>query len=163
MKPNNEHLNYGRTPEMETQQKSNESAANVELSNLRIEASGFQEGIEGLVGDEIRETGGEDKSTIGDYSDNSSKAQIQDVKAHILSQTPPVKVMVREVRQKLQEELQEVVKLSKNAEKEKDYHKLTTLLAKIRYLTEKIGDLKDASLDYIKKLWLKMVHGIMSN
>lgn len=164
MKDQNEQLRSapGETSDMRNNQQSLSEIS--DLHSLKIDTHEFQEGIEGLVGREISEVGGEDRSGLGDYSAGGGKnaSKIQDVKAHLMANMPPVKVMIKEVRKKLQEELHEVVKLSREAEIRRDYHKLTILFARIRQLTERIEEIKNASLDYIKKMWLKLVHGIIS-
>lgn len=136
-----------------------------ELHSLRLETSEIKEGVEGLLGAEINESNSEDRGLLGDYSQEGGHGQQaaakQNLRARLLQSMPPAKVMLREIRDKFQEEFRAVLKESRQAEEKRDYHSMNLLMAKLRQLTEKITELKEATLEQIKKLWLKL-HGIIS-
>ncbi|MBU2523749.1 hypothetical protein KKG71_00965 [Patescibacteria group bacterium] len=131
-----------------------------ELSKINVETS---EGVEGLIGSEVSESTseGSNKVNSGTIPAGATKAQIQDIKAHLLNNLPPTKVMVKEIRAILNIEMKEVVKQTKKAQKAGNYYLLNRLFAKLRSITEKLARIKDAGIDYVKNLWLKVVHGII--
>lgn len=136
-----------------------------ELHSLRVETSEIKEGVEGLLGNEINEGNSEDRSSLGDYSQEGGHGQQtssrQNLHERLLRSMPPAKAMVREIRAQFQKEFRSILKESRQAEETRDYHRMNLLMAKLRQLTEKIAELKEATVEQIKKIWLKL-HGIIS-
>lgn len=158
---NKNHLDHLSESTPET--KAQEAPETVDVSAIQSETAEFSEGVEGVMGKEISETQSEDKSALGDHRAAASDAQakIQDIRAHILNNIPSERVMIREIRKVLHDEMKAVMIEKKKAEKEKNYFMLNRIIAKLRELTDKLATLKEATVEQLKKIWLKLVHGII--
>ena len=130
------------------------------------------EGVEGAINamGRVSENAREDIS--GDAKDSSTSttrtgAGTQDShQVHVkrlLKNAPSPKVMVKQIHDQINKEMSKLLKESKKLSKQKnvDYYRMNNTVKKIRSLKGVLSSLLTMSLDGIKTLWLRFVHGIM--
>lgn len=138
-----------------------------------VDASGILEGVDGAedgaeaMGNvsEAKEGIGESRQATGgkfqQFQKNLTDEEAEELKKKLLQSPPTSKMMVREVRKKIHNEIVELQKTAREAESKGAYRELTTSVAKIRELRGILGQMFHATAEVIKNIWLKVVYGIV--
>ena len=137
-------------------------AANIESSDT------VDEGIDvvGKVSETLSKTISEDDkrssgSTSGTQFSGMTPAQIR---AHLLNNLPTETAMRKQVQKEIEKEVKylhkKAIKLMRSS-KNVSYFEMSNILKKIRELKSILVTLMKASVEQLKTLWLRFVHGIM--
>lgn len=127
---------------------------------------------EGRVSEVISEQASEDKKDIGQAAGNQAAGQamspnqavnIELLKQKILQNLPSEKIMMKQIQREIEKEIdylhQRAMKMLRS--QNVNFFEMNNLLRKIRELKGILIELVKASLDSLKTLWLRYVHGIM--
>ncbi len=172
-KPNNPNMpgeGLGRSSG-ETARSSQESERSEDL-NVRMDTSGILEGVDGAedgaeamghVGEAKEGLGEQQKGTAGKFQQFSTKMtdeQAAALKAKLLASPPSQKKMVQEIRAHIHKEIVELQRQARHFQKTGSFHDLSLTVSKIRELKGLLSRLWHATAEFVKAIWLKVVHGI---
>lgn len=127
---------------------------------------GVVEGVENVDG-RVAETLGEDQKKMGDSVKGGSAPAAIDpaaIRAQILKSMPTEDVMRKQVSHEIKKEIKYLHKKAMKMMRspaEISYFEMSNLMRKLRELRGLLSALLKASLENIKTLWLRFVHGVM--
>ena len=158
-------LESGKTPEKGKPLGSKEIKRKA-VEAVRIEGAETSEAAEGAEGFEgkISEVAGEQKAYapqgIGQKSYTAD--EIEAIRAKLLAALPPQEVMIRQIRKKLRRDEKVLTKRLKKLRKKSHTHAfyLAIVVAQLRKIQEFFEMLAHATYEMVKRLWLKIVHGV---
>jgi hypothetical protein len=136
--------------------------ATVENTGEAIETIQFNESGNERVSERVHE-GKEIKGDAKRSTTRSSKGteeSIAAVKERLLERLPRERVMKREIKSTVDNEIQSLFKNAKKAERSGNIFLLNNIVAKIRELKNLLANLAYITYEALKNLWLKIVHGI---
>lgn len=138
-----------------------EAAHIVEAVEVQEGKEGAVEFAEGKVAEEISE--GKKKAPAGGIGGKPlTDDQIESIRAKLLKNLPPQKVMVSQIRSKLRIEEKKLNKEFRRLKKmgSQTAYELTKVVSKLRKIREYFSMLAHATFEIVKQLWLKIVHGV---
>lgn len=164
--------------------KSAEASSNSEDSSLELGDSGVSQVIEGVDGgadgQEAVSVNAEVSEKLGESSEQSkggqgTKSQQDDnaaatgqssaqIKAHLLKNLPTEKEMKAQIEKEIKKEIRHLHKKALKmlaSSGEVNYFEMNNLVKKIRELKGILAILAKASVERLKTLWLRFVHGVM--
>ena len=133
------------------------------LDVVGLDETGETMGKVSEVLSEVKERQGDGASTAGTKA-QGAKYDPAAIKAQLLSKLPPEKEMRAQIEKEIKKEIKYLHKKAMKMLKapgKVNYFEMTNLLRKIRDLKGLLFTLVRASMDGLKTLWLKFVHGIM--
>ena len=153
---------------------SKEVSAAAELGKAAyLEAVGMDESVEttGSVSEVLRESGevqGDSSGSKAQSDDDATRdAQAIDteaLKARLLKNVPTEKVMRRQIEREIKKEIdylhRKAMKMMRSPQ-EMNYFEMNNIVKKIRELRQLLKKLLRSSVEALKGLWLRYVHGIM--
>jgi hypothetical protein len=121
------------------------------------------ESIENVDGN-IVETSGDGKDLKGDAAGTTAATyDPATIKANLLKNIPVPEVMRAQIKKEIEEEIKylhnKAMKMMKSPNV--NYFEMSNVMKKIRELKTILLNLAKASMENLKNLWLKFVHGIM--
>lgn len=135
--------------------------------NAYREAVGFDEAKEttGKVSEVLQEQGEQKGDGVSQAGGSSSKSHDPAViRANLLKNLPDEKIMKRQIESEVKKEIDYLHKKAMKmfaSPSRMSYFEMSNLMKKIRELKGILLTLAKASLDALKTLWLRFVHGIM--
>jgi len=139
-------------------------ARRLEADQSFVEAQETAEKIEAVEIPEPSEVAQESREKKGDSSTPAAKAaKAKKIKADLLKNLPPEKVMKKEVESAVKKEVRTLEKQRNKImanPANRDFHKLNIVIQKLRELKHILADLAEATYEMLKNLWLKFVHDI---
>jgi len=144
-----------------------------EVQNLSTNVSeainGDQEFIEamGHVSERVRESLKEDSNSQGGSKKRRKvkrrkKLDPVQIKAQLLKNIPSTTRMQKEIIKEIQKEIKYLYKKTSVINRKKmNYFEMANVVKKIRELKGLLRTLLDVSVDRLKTLWLRFVHGLM--
>lgn len=134
----------------------------------RVEALGkLAEGMESVDG-KVAEALGEDRSKMGDNKTGGfayrQKVDPAAIRAQLLQNIPDQKAMMMQVSKEIHKEIKYLHKKAMKMMRtpgEVNYFEMSNLMKKLRELKGILADLFRASLETLKTLWLRFVHGLL--
>ncbi len=159
---------------LEAQRKrfSQKSETSKEVQQAAIEKEAYKEAVElgesvettGKVG-EVAKAGGELKGGGAVVTAKATTAIDPDkIKARLLRNIPSEKIMKKQIEREIKKEIEylhkKAIKLMA-VPSGMSFFEMTNLMRKIRELKSLLVALVKASLDSVKTLWLRFVHGVM--
>lgn len=139
---------------------------------VRMDTSGILEGVDGAedgaeamgnVSETKEGLGEQQKGTSGKFQQFSQKMtdeQAAALKAKLLTSPPSQKKMIQEIRAHIHKEIVQLQRQARHFQKTGSFHDLSATVAKIRELKGLLSRLWHAAAEFIKTVWLKVVHGI---
>lgn len=139
---------------------------------VRMDTSGILGGVEGAedgaeamghVGENKEDLGEQQQGTSGKFQQFSQKMtdeQAAALKAKLLASPPSQKKMVQEIRAHIHKEIVQLQRQARHFKKTGSFHDLSLTVAKIRELKGLLSRLWHAAAEFVKAVWLKVVHGI---
>lgn len=130
------------------------------------EAVGFDESVEttGKVSEILKEGQEQKGAGAGAKVTGAQKTYDPDkIRAQLLKNLPSEKAMKRQVEREIKKEIKYLHKKAMkmfNSPRSMSFFEMSNLMRKIRELKGLLVDLIKASLDTLKTLWLRFVHGI---
>ncbi len=131
-----------------------------------VEAIGLDESVE--TTGKISEVLGESDEVKGDGASTGGVAQtavsVAEIKANLLKNIPNERVMRRQIESEIKKEvkyLQRKAMKMISAPGSMSFFEMSNLVKKIRELRSILASLVKASLDSLKTLWLRFVHGVL--
>lgn len=116
---------------------------------------------EGVKDTDARDLGG---TSGGQTSQNPPQFDPAQLRAQLLQKAPPLNIMKKQIESEIKKEINylhsKAMKMMRNPG-EVNYFEMSNLMKKIRELKTILGALLKASVDTLKTLWLRYVHGIM--
>jgi hypothetical protein len=140
-------------------------------SETKSEVSGLDESVE--TNDRVSEvlSNKKDKASAGSGKKSgvyvsASKKEIETLKAQLLGHLPPEKVMKKQVEKEIRKEINYLRKramslIGPSYSSSMSFFEASNLVRKIRELKGLLHSLVKVSLERLKTLWLRFVHGIM--
>lgn len=140
--------------------------------NVRMDTSGILEGVDGAedgaeamghVGETKEDLGEQQRGTSGKFQQFSTKMtdeQAAALKAKLLASPPSQKRMVQEIRAHIHKEIIDLQRQARRFKKIGSFHDLNATVSKIRELKGLLSRLWHATAEFVKAIWLKVVHGI---
>lgn len=140
----------------------------------QVTPKGPQNGTENLENSEIRnviseitsETATEDTGGIGDQTaaqiaSQAQRAAFEQKKKELIASQPPAPQMVQEISTTLQHEKKQLKAEEKKFRRSADLNNLGKIVARLREINEIVDTIAHATYEILKKIWLKVVHGIV--
>lgn len=133
------------------------------------EAFGLENAQEttGRVSEVLGENASENTSDAGSSTKGDNAKQVKttaQIKAELLKKLPSEAVLVKQIRKEIESEINilhnKAMKMLRSPAKV-DYFEFANALRKIRELKGILSTLLKASVDSLKSLWLKYVHGVV--
>ena len=155
----------------ETSRSTHEAERGEDLK-VRVDTSGILEGVDGAedgaeamgnVGETKEDLGEQQKGTAGKFQQFSTKMtddQAAALKAKLLASPPSQKRMVQEIRAHIHKEIVDLQRQARRFQKSGSFHDLNATVSKIRELKGLLSRLWHATAEFVKAIWLKVVHGI---
>ncbi len=109
------------------------------------------------VGEHRKATG----KKFGDFKKQMTKQEAEALKKKLLEEPPSSKVMIREIRAHIHREIRQLEKDAAKAQRKGKFEELATSVARMRELKGMLYDLVHATVEFVRNLWLKVVHGIV--
>lgn len=85
---------------------------------------------------------------------------IAEIKERLLKESPPPRIMKRQIKHEINKEINHLIGEARKAKRQQAPYKMNQIVARIRELKETLSSLAHAAFDYVRNLWLKVVHGI---
>jgi len=155
-----------RTPDKSHDNSEIKNASENFGRDARTEVLGMDESVE--TNDKVSEIlshGKENKNGGGVSSNSASKKEIEALRAQLLKNLPSEKVMRKQVENEIRDEIKYLRKramgLIRPNSGNMSYFEMANLLKKIRELKGLLYSLVKVSVERLKTLWLRFVHGIM--
>lgn len=95
----------------------------------------------------------------------TDEVDIEKIKARLLQNLPSEKIIKKQIKREITKEIDYLHKKAMKmlrSPNEMNYFEMNNILKKIRELNGILSELIKASIDALKTLWLRFVHGIMS-
>lgn len=160
------HSNSG----LERQEKPSELQAR-EALGVGVDASGILDSIEGgaepmgHVSESAREGVGEQQQSSGgkfqQFSQQMNQEDAATLKAKLLQSPPSQRQMIRQIRSHIHREIEQLDVLARKSSKTGQLYEFNEAVRKSRELRLLLKSLFRATSDFVRNLWLKVVHGIV--
>ncbi|MBI2464177.1 hypothetical protein HYV57_04430 [Candidatus Peregrinibacteria bacterium] len=163
-----------RSVETRENQETRESEKNLREAT-KMAGEGIEGTLEGInfgterVSEKISEHTSENGSSVKKTQHQTSqvakkatnvKESADAIKARLLNSMPTEQVMKREIKTMLDQDIHQLLKKARLAEKKGNAFELNKLVAKIREIKDILASIAHATYEMLKNLWLKVVHGI---
>jgi hypothetical protein len=138
-----------------------------ETADRAAETVGLGEDVETVeaMGHVSEKTAGSrDRAGDGGGARDSSALTIEEIREKLLRTAPDERVMRSQIKNEIEREISDLKGRANKilaSSKKTDYSELSSILRKIRELNGVVFGLVKTSMENIKALWLKYVHGIM--
>ena len=137
-------------------------AAVMETVDVGEESAETMGSVSEVLRESAGENGGSSKGAV--KSDDTGIIDPEELKRRLLSDIPPAPVMRRQIEREIKKEIdylhKKAMKMLRSG-KEVNYFEMNNIMKKIRELKGLLMTLLKASVDSMKTLWLRFVHGIM--
>lgn len=134
---------------------------------------GIQNGTENLENAEVRnvvseitsetasEEGNADGTSAAQAASQAQRAAFEEHKKALIASKPPAEEMVRDINAKLKQEKKYLKTDERKYRRMGDLNNLGKIIARLREINESMATVAHATYELLKKLWLKIVHGIV--
>src|SRR3989344_7592186 len=135
------------------------------LANQALEAVEGQ--VEGKVSELVKESAGEEiKVSGGGQDDGAARQTVNDemkddraaLKAKLLKNAPPEKVMRSEIETVLIRKKEKLESKVKKYRRKRNYHLLSLAVMQLRLVVRQLEEVAKAGYEALKDIWLKVVH-----
>lgn len=140
---------------------------------IKSAPKGMQNGTENLENAEVRnviseitsetttEEGSGSGTSAAQVASQAQRAAFEEEKKALIASKPPVQEMVREINAKLTQEKKDLKIDERKYRWTGDLNNLGKIVARLREINETMATVAHATYELLKKLWLKIVHGIV--
>lgn len=142
-----------------------------ESLGVGVDASAILDSVEGgaepmgNVGESASEGIGEQQQNSGgkfqQFSQQMTTDEAAALKAKLLASPPSQRQMVRQIRAHVHREIEQLEVLAKKSRKVGHFYEFSEAVRKTRELKVLLRMLFHATADFVRNLWLKVVHGIV--
>lgn len=125
---------------------------NAEVRNVVSEITSESVGEEGGTGT---------TQSAAQAASQAQRAAFEQRKKELIASQPPAPKMVHEINVKLHQEVKKLKSEERQYRWSSDFHNLGKVIARLREINEIVGTIAHATYEVLKKIWLKVVHGIV--
>ena len=149
-----------------------ESERKGSAEQIKSAPKGVQNGTENLENAEVRnvvseitsETAGEENTgsstSAAQIASQAQRAAFEEEKKALIASNPPEEEMMRDINIKLKKEKNDLKGDERKYRRTGDLNNLGKIVARLREINETMATVAHATYEILKKLWLKIVHGI---
>ncbi len=136
-----------------------------DITNAALDTMATIDAVESTTG-RVSETLSKSKDQDGGGGSGATKKQYDPaaIKARLLENAPTTRVMVKQIEKEIKKEIKYLHKKAMrmvNTPGEINYFEMNNLLKKMRELKGILVTILKSSLEGVKTMWLRFVHGIM--
>jgi hypothetical protein len=138
---------------------------NLDLNTTREGFGAISEGLTGVervievASEQVNEQGSTGKAQATVQASQKDE-DMADIKLKLKESKPPKKNMIHEIEAVLKKEERVLNKQKRKYIKSQAYKALNQVFARLREIKRILKELADATYEYIKNMWLKLVHNI---
>ena len=154
-----------KTPESSVEDSNLAAEVDVDNGNILEGIDDGSETVDSIKLSEKKEGVGEHRQAtgkkFGDFKKKMTKDEAEALKKKLLKELPPPKAMIKEIRAHVHQEIRHLEKEAARCQRRAKFKELAAAVTRMRELKNLLADLLHATAEFVRNLWLKVVHGIV--